>query len=802
MRCIFDIKNTAISILLFFPLALSSQTELTITDEIKTYDSLSNSIVSMFGKSELHITNGTNPLPGSEINQYSEDAWLFFVRIEPSKVAADYLNQVKVFDQEAIPGQSVRVEQYLSGTVVIPHAPEYKALEVFEDSLYAGASMELGNYDYYRGSDLLSSMNDRISSFKLKRGYMATFAENNDGTGFSKVYVAQDGDIEIELLPSELNEQVSFVRVFPWRWTHKKGYCGGDISHADTLHCAWRYDWDNVAPSTLDVEYVPMRHNRYWNSYDNINNKTNCTHVLGFNEPDRPDPQADMTVSVALAEWPNLLRSGLRLGSPAPADNGLSWLYDFIDQADAKNYRVDFVAVHFYRSGYTASSFYNWLKDIHERTGRPLWITEWNNGANWTGNDPTYEQQATTIASFINMLDTTSFVERYSIYNWVGDTRKVIANDNTLELTPAGIVYRDQQSPMAYSDPRTIPDTPGTLSTTAVSSRQIDLSWTDNAGNETGYKVERKTGSESFTPISRLAANATHYSDQDLLPVTLYSYRVVAFNALGDSRYSNIASDTTLAGFGVLPHTDWILHFVDSEEKTGEDGAAVNAFDDNTNTFWHTEWYSSNPGYPHEIQINLNHHYTIGGFLYLPRQDGNLNGTIDEYEFYISQDGLHWGAAVASGSWARNSTEKEVEFDPVVGKYIRLVAKSEVNNNAWASVAELNLLITGVAEVKDEKTKEDIIPGTYTLLQNYPNPFNSETRIRFKLPQQARVSLSIFDVTGKKIKALLSQTQPAGEHSVIWDGTNDAGIPVGSGIYLYQFQADTYSENRKMLLIK
>ncbi|MCS3800097.1 FG-GAP-like repeat-containing protein [Niastella sp. OAS944] len=158
-----------------------------------------------------------------------------------------------------------------------------------------------------------------------------------------------------------------------------------------------------------------------------------------------------MSIDDALALWPELMRSGLRLGSPAPSDGGLEWLYSFIDRADALNYRVDFVAMHFYLGGQTPQQLYNRLKAVHDRTGRPIWITEWNNGANWTCCTPTYADQAETIAKFLNVLDTCSFVERYALYEWVGDTRRMFYRSPTL-LTPAGMVYRDKASPMAYNE--------------------------------------------------------------------------------------------------------------------------------------------------------------------------------------------------------------------------------------------------------------------------------------------------------------------------------------------------------------
>jgi hypothetical protein len=342
-----------------------------------------------------------------------------------------------------VANSNCRLDQYALGTVIVPQSPSFTPLQVFSGPNFLGVSSQLGLYTYYTNT-ALGAMNRNIGSFKLKRGYSATFAQNPDGAGISKVYVAQDSDLEVGVLPISLDHAASFVRVFPWRWTSKKGWAG---RLQPLVNPQWSYDWDNSTTSTLDTEYVPMRHDLNWNAYANINNKQKSTHALGFNEPDKRD-QANMTVAAAIAAWPNLLKSGLRLGSPAPSDGGLSSLYGFIHEADALNYRVDYVAVHFYKCGQSASQLYNWLLGIYQRTGRPIWLTEFNNGANWTTcAKPTCDQNATTIGQWIDMLESTPFVERYSIYNWVGTNRAMVAKDGT--LTPAGIVYRDKLSSLA-----------------------------------------------------------------------------------------------------------------------------------------------------------------------------------------------------------------------------------------------------------------------------------------------------------------------------------------------------------------
>ena len=141
----------------------------------------------------------------------------------------------------------------------------------------------------------------------------------------------------------------------------------------------------------------------------------------------------------------------------------------------------------------------------------------------------------------------------------------------------------------------------------------------------------------------------------------------------------------------VLSHTGWSLHYVDSQELTYEKGVAVKSFDGNVNTFWHTQYKGSSPGYPHEIQINLGQTCTIDGFRYVPRQDGCLNGWIGQYEFYISADGTNWGTALAAGTFASSASAKEISFAPKTGQFIRLRALSEVNGKPWASMAEIDV---------------------------------------------------------------------------------------------------------------
>ncbi len=93
-------------------------------------------------------------------------------------------------------------------------------------------------------------------------------------------------------------------------------------------------------------------------------------------------------------------------------------------------------------------------------------------------------------------------------------------------------------------------------------------------------------------------------------------------------------------------------------------------------------------------------------------------------------------------------------------------------------------------------------PSGYSLLQNYPNPFNPVTTLRYDLPENSYVNITIYDMLGREVKTMVNQVQNAGYRSIIWDATNDFGKPMSAGIYLYQIQAGEYLQTKKMVLLK
>jgi len=94
------------------------------------------------------------------------------------------------------------------------------------------------------------------------------------------------------------------------------------------------------------------------------------------------------------------------------------------------------------------------------------------------------------------------------------------------------------------------------------------------------------------------------------------------------------------------------------------------------------------------------------------------------------------------------------------------------------------------------------IPKEYSLHQNYPNPFNPTTTLRYELPKPGKVEIRIFDLQGRLVNQLVSEYQEVGKYSVVWNGSDNHGIPVPSGIYFYQISTGSYSKTRKAILMK
>ncbi len=101
-----------------------------------------------------------------------------------------------------------------------------------------------------------------------------------------------------------------------------------------------------------------------------------------------------------------------------------------------------------------------------------------------------------------------------------------------------------------------------------------------------------------------------------------------------------------------------------------------------------------------------------------------------------------------------------------------------------------------------ESENQNLIPNKFALSQNFPNPFNPSTTIEYTLQSRSNVTITVFDILGRKVKTIFDQTMPVGTHTAYWDGTNVENNPVATGVYFYQIKAGDFVETKKMLLLK
>jgi hypothetical protein len=123
-------------------------------------------------------------------------------------------------------------------------------------------------------------------------------------------------------------------------------------------------------------------------------------------------------------------------------------------------------------------------------------------------------------------------------------------------------------------------------------------------------------------------------------------------------------------------------------------------------------------------------------------------------------------------------------------------------NNGSMAVRDLTPALEGATISLASRTPGAVLPTEFELSQNTPNPFNPSTQINFALPSAAKVNLTVFNVLGQQVKTLVDDYMTAGYQTVTWDGRDNSGATVASGVYFYRIAAGQFADTKKMLLLK
>jgi len=191
-----------------------------------------------------------------------------------------------------------------------------------------------------------------------------------------------------------------------------------------------------------------------------------------------------------------------------------------------------------------------------------------------------------------------------------------------------------------------------------------------------------------------------------------------------------------------------------------------------------------------------------------PGDDG-MSGVASAYEIRYSTTEFHVASFETAELWTSppaplpgGSAQEFVltDLEPGETYYVGIRSWDDFMNPS-----NISNIDTGVAYfelVLDVNDGSADLPEDFSLSQNYPNPFNPSTSFNYTLPIQAHVNITVFNVQGRQVRTIADADQSAGEHTVEWNGTDESGNSVATGVYFYRMDAGNFSETRKMILVK
>lgn len=436
-----------------------ARTPVTIENQTLYEKGYENCDVRVTGSSSLYLSGSvTSVLAGSTVTLEGDDAWLFLPNVSRVKWNLEKLGKNIFIDGAPLAdGVNADVINYYNGVYVKPKAADdyVPATLYMSDDTPADTRLDR----IYTGSEIPVGDN-RLYRFTLRRGHMMVVAENEDGTGKSKVYMAVDNDLE-QILDTDLQGKISFLRIVPWAYVCKRGI-GGDFEMKEAVGITWFYMWGIGSSASPQMDYAPM----FWGS--SASSEANVqkvvadklvNHILAFNEPDGAD-QANMTPKAAVERYPLLLKTGLRVGSPACTEGTWkTWLAEFMAGCQERGYRVDFIATHWYDWGnwipnqntdptdaqidQMVTRFKKDIDDCYAKYGLPIWITEFN-----ANRYRSTDAQVRFLQKAIPMLEANPHVERYAYFQPFGGNGDFLKNG---QLTSVAMAYNSAPSTPAVT---------------------------------------------------------------------------------------------------------------------------------------------------------------------------------------------------------------------------------------------------------------------------------------------------------------------------------------------------------------
>ena len=520
-----------------------------------------NDTVTITTATDYTITSATPFGNDGVVNiENTDNAVLILAAVKPS-VALNLLSgHIRIAGVTARNGSNCQVKLYNRGCIILPYGDITRPLTVYSEKNFGGTAVDrfgLENTGGFMNTLTEAKLNNKIRSFKLKRGYMVTFSIRAKGYGYSRCFIADDADLEMAELPDELDCKISSYRIFKWYDTGKQQLAAADNDYGAcaALNVTSTYGWGVGSNMGPDVESVPHHIKENWPSPSELGNATWSPHMKTNNEPRNPADDSPCTLSDILDNWETLMATGMRLCSPSSWDgsdywNATGFLRDFFDEIDARGWRCDIIDLHgYWAEGSFGTNIPNWYNAV----GRPVWISEWVWGASWNNNGAfasgiTEEQNAAAIKRICEKMNSMGYVERYYYWNSERDPSKIYKNGS---LTAAGKYYATINSGVGYNSryayvPKAVVRVPVLTAQYTEATGTTKLAWQEYGGELTSQMtLERRTAaSTEWTTLETFntGENPANFSFTDTESGYGCEYRVHIVDFNGRDVYSNVCS--------------------------------------------------------------------------------------------------------------------------------------------------------------------------------------------------------------------------------------------------------------------
>lgn len=556
-------KRKLSSLLLFAALLLAGQGNVLAVNTKTTVSQVTTAVT--LSDDVDYIITGDAPFAGDGLINITntEHAVLILQNIKPSK-ASSWLKYIQINGVKAANNSNCQIKFYNYGCIILPYAggDNFKPLTVYSEKNFEGESCNdfgLEHSDGYMNTLTDAKLNNRIRSFKLKRGYMVTFSLKAGGRGYSRCFIAADKDLEMASLPALMDNSISSYRVFKWYDAGKKQLANDlNTTTMAALDVQSSYTWSeghNMAP---DYECVPNHIYEDYPSSRAIGKATWSPHSKNNNEPRNTSDDHPQDLNTILNNWENMMRTGMRLCSPASWDgsdywNATGFLAEFLDSIDARGWRCDIIDLHCYWAEGSFGNMHYWS----DKYKRPIWISEWCWGASWNHNGAfadgvTQSQVKGALERICTNLNNWDYVERY--YYWNGEAPISRLYDGG--LTPAGEYYAAMKAPMAYNGKYDfVPKTPKQYAPSNFSVEYDNkkglavLKWDDKNGEmNSSMSIMRKAGSgKAWEVLCNVAIqeDAASYTFTDSAAMIGYQYQIVVKDANNQDRKSTTLMATS-----------------------------------------------------------------------------------------------------------------------------------------------------------------------------------------------------------------------------------------------------------------